>query len=148
MNNSNNTPANEAFRKFLTLFRFLRQQARQFDSEGIKPRQFAVLRFLLESGPATVGEIQEHVYLSASTNSVLIAQLEEAGYVTRTRSADDNRVVIVELTPAGQDVAQNTPLVGLPLLRRRLRTLPPERLALIDAALAEIMALMEVTDTE
>ena len=148
MNNSNNTPANEAFRKFLTLFRFLRQQARQFDSEGIKPRQFAVLRFLLESGPATVGEIQEHVYLSASTNSVLIAQLEEAGYVTRTRSADDNRVVIVELTPAGQDVAQNTPLVGLPLLRRRLRTLPPERLALIDAALTEIMALMEVTDTE
>ena len=32
----------------------------------------------------------------------------------------DNRVVIVELTSAGQEIAENTPLGGLPLLRRRL----------------------------
>jgi DNA-binding MarR family transcriptional regulator len=74
--------------------------------------------------------------------------LEEAGYVTRTRSRQDNRVVIVELTPAGRDVAQNTPLAGLPLLRRRLRTLPQEQLQPIEAALAKIMELMEVPEDE
>jgi hypothetical protein len=37
---------------------------------------------------------------------------------------------------------------GIPLLRRRLRTLPEDRLRLIDEALAEIMQLMEVADHE
>lgn len=55
-------------------------------------------------------------------------------------------MVIVELTPAGQDIAENTPMTGLPLLRRRLKTLSPERLQLITEALAEIMQLMEVPE--
>lgn len=148
MPDPNETTPDELFHKFLILFRYLRQQALQMDSQGIKPRQFAVLRFLLESGPTTVGAVQGHIYLSPSTTSTLIAQLEEAGYVTRVRSPEDNRVVIVELTPAGRDIAQNTPLAGLPLLRRRLRTLPQARLALIEDALTDIMELMEVTDTE
>ena len=118
------------------------------DSQGIRPRQFAVLRFLLEDGAATVGQVQEHLYLSASTTSMVIAHLEEAGYLTRTRSEEDNRVVVVELTPAGRDVAQNTPLGGILLLRRRLGNLSPEKLRLLDEALAEIMGLMEVPDTD
>jgi len=138
----------EALHKFLRLFRYLRQYARQMNDQGIKPRQFSVLLFLLESGSATVGQVQEYLYQSASTTSTVIAQLEEVGYVTRTRSEEDNRVVIVKLTPAGEDVARNTPPGGIALLRRRLDNLPEKRLQLINEALAEIMQLMEVTDIE
>jgi DNA-binding MarR family transcriptional regulator len=148
MTDSNNVMSGEVFHRFLILYRYLRQQARQMNSRGIKPPQFAILRFLLESGSATVGEVQAYIYRSASTTSTMIAQLEEVGYVTRTRSQEDNRVVIVELTSTGRDTAQNMPITGLPLLRRRLKTLPQERLLLINEALAEIMQLMEVTDTE
>lgn len=148
MSNSSEALADQVFHRFLKLKRCLRQQARQMDSRGISPRNFAVLRFLLESGSATVGEVQAYLYQSASTASTVIAQLEEAGYVTRTRSEQDNRVVVVELTPAGQDIAQNTPLTGFPLLRRRLRALPEKRLLLIDGVLAEIMQLLEVTGSE
>ena len=72
--------------------------------------------------------------------------MEEAGFVTRTRSPEDNRVVIVALTEAGRTLAQNTPMGGIVLLRRKLATLPEERLRAIDAALADIMELMGVTD--
>ncbi len=41
----------------------------------------------------------------------------------------------------------HTALGGLPLLRRRLATLPEERLGQIDEVLAEIKRLMEVTST-
>ena len=134
--------------RFLKLFRYLRQYSHQVSKQGIRPRQFSVLLFLLESGPATVGQVQEYLYHSASTTSTVIAQLEKAGYVTRTRSQQDNRVVIVELTPTGQEMAQNTPLGGIPLLRRRLSALSQERLLALDAALAEIMQLMEATNDE
>jgi DNA-binding MarR family transcriptional regulator len=148
MNDSSLTFADQVFYRFLRLQRYLRQHARQMDEQGITPQHFAVLRFLLESEPATVGDVQGYLYRSPSTTSAVIAQLEQAGFVTRTRSKQDNRVVLVELTPAGRDVAQNTPLAGLPLLRRRLRKLSLEQLQPIEVALNKIMELMEVSDDE
>jgi DNA-binding MarR family transcriptional regulator len=95
-----------------------------------------------------VGQVQAFMHKSPSTTSSLIAQLEENGYVTRTRSKEDNRVVIVELTSIGQEIAENTPLGGLPLLRRRLGNLSEERLSEINEVLNEITQLMEVPDIE
>ncbi|MCJ7661785.1 MAG: MarR family winged helix-turn-helix transcriptional regulator [Anaerolineales bacterium] len=141
--------SDQVFHRFLSLLRYTRQHSSQMIAEqGIRPREFSVLCFLRESGPATVGHVQHFLHKSASTTSALVAQLEEANYVTRTRSLEDNRVVIVELTPLGRDKAENTPLGGLPLLRRRLGKLPEERLVQIGTVLEEIQHLMEVTGSE
>jgi DNA-binding MarR family transcriptional regulator len=140
--------ASEVFHRFLRIQRFLRQHALQMNSQGISPRNYAALRFLLESGPATIGQIQAYLHKSPSTISALIAQLEDQGYLSRTRSREDNRVVIVDLTPAGRELAEHTPLGGLPLLRHQLRQLPHERLADLDHALTEMMALMEIPETD
>lgn len=134
--------------KFLLINRYLRRYAHQVTAHGVRPRQFSVLRFLLERGPATVGEVQTYLYSSASLASTVISQLEEAGRVTRTRSAEDNRVVIVELTPAGRQLAQEAPMGGIILLRRRLAGLAPDRLHRLDVALTDLIELMEVPDEE
>jgi DNA-binding MarR family transcriptional regulator len=144
----NHPIASDVLQKFLLIHRHLRQIARQFDSQGMRPRQFAVLRFLLEQGSATVSQVQDHLYTSVSTASTLISQLEESGYVTRVRSKEDNRVVIVELTPEGQKLVEQTPLSGIALMRRRLDSLPEERLQQLDDSLAVLMELMEVTNGE
>jgi DNA-binding MarR family transcriptional regulator len=138
--------SDQVFHQFLALLRHRRQYARQIETEqGIKPRDFSVLRFLLDSGPATVSQVQAFLHNSPSTTSALIAQLEEAGYVSRRRSDEDNRVVIVSLEPAGQTIAEQAPFGGLPLLRRRLAHLPETRLEQIKDVLAELMQLMEVS---
>lgn len=148
--NQNQDPFSDlVFHHLLALIRHTRRYGRQIlDESGLTPRDFSVLCYLLETGSATVGKVQAYIHKSPSTTSALIAQLEEKGYVTRTRSAEDNRVVIVELTPAGGQIAKNTPLGGLPLLRRRLNQLNEKRLSEIDSVLTEIMQLMEATETE
>jgi DNA-binding MarR family transcriptional regulator len=148
MDDSANTVSSEAFGRLLRLLRYLRQHRHQMKDQGISPRDYSVLRFLHESGSATVGEVQAYLHSSPSTASTLIAQLDAAGYVTRTRSNVDNRVVIVDLTPEGREVALRTPLAGLPLLRRQLGTLPKEQLLLVNEALGEILQLLEVTGNE
>ena len=55
-------------------------------------------------------------------------------------------MVIVSLTPAGQQVIEQTPLGGLPLLRRRLNSLTPERLEQINEVLQELMHLMATAE--
>jgi DNA-binding MarR family transcriptional regulator len=145
---SDQSPAGDALHKFLLIHRHLRQIARNVDKQGIQGRQLAVLQFLHEQSSATVSEIQDYIYTSASTASALITQLEDAGHVVRTRSAEDNRVVIIELTPSGTRLAQTTAIAGIGLLRRRLPTLSEERLHIMNEALADLMQLMEVPDSE
>ena len=141
--------SDQVFHQFLSILHYSRRYARQMqDERGIKPREFAVLRFLLETSPATVGQVQAYLHQSASTVSMLIARLEELNMLTRTRSQADQRVVEVELTVKGRELAEATPLGGLPLLRQRLGGLPEERLLEIQHVLTEIMQLMEVTESE
>jgi DNA-binding MarR family transcriptional regulator len=140
--------SDQVFHQLLALLRLKRQYDHLIENErGLKPRDFSVLRFLLDSGHVKVSQIQTFLHHSPSTTSALIAQLEEAGYVSRNRSAEDNRVVIVSLTAAGQTVAEQAPFGGLPLLRRRLSRLDDGRLQEINAVLVELMQLMESNPT-
>lgn len=136
----------ETIHAFLSVYRHLRQYARQMQAEGVSGRQVSALRYLLEAGPRTIGQLRDYLYLSDSSTSELIAALEQQGLVKRTRSRDDNRVVVVRLTPAGRRAARRVPLGGIPLLREKLKALPPERLARVRDALLELRELLEVPD--
>ena len=67
---------------------------------------------------------------------------------TRPTLSAADRVVLVSLTPSGRESAQSAPLGGIPLLRERLKALPPERLAMIHEALAEIKQILEIDDEQ
>jgi len=136
----------ETIHRFLTLYRHLRQYSRQMQEEGLSGRKIATLRYLYNAGPQTVGQLADYLYISNSSTSELIDHLETMGYVTRTRSPKDNRVVIVALTEAGRALAQKPPTGGVPLLRERLKTLSVEQLELINRAVAQLAALLEVVD--
>jgi DNA-binding MarR family transcriptional regulator len=141
--------SDQVFHRLLTLLHYSRRHARlMMDESGLTPRDFSVLRYLMELGSATVGQLQAILHKSPSTTSTLIAQLEEKGYLTRRRSSEDNRVVIVELTPVGRALTENTPLRGLPLLRRELRNLTEERLLEMDAVINEILQLMVAAEDQ
>lgn len=102
----------------------------------------------IESGPSTIGQVQAYFHQSYGTTSKLITQLEKASYVTQTWSQADNRVVIVELTPVGRDIAKNSPLRGLTFLRRRLSRLTEAKLLQINEVSSEIMQHMKPTNIE
>ena len=102
MNENQNSFQDQVFHQLLAFQHYTRRHARQLVNEcGLTPRDFSVLHYLLEYGSASVGQVQAFVHKSPSTTSTLIAHLEEKGFVTRTRSRVDNRVVIVTLTPYG-----------------------------------------------
>ena len=141
--------SDQVFHRLLTLLHYCRRHARlMMDESGLTPRDFSVLHYLMELDSATVGQVQAILHKSPSTTSTLIAQIEEKGYLTRRRSPEDNRVVIVELTPAGRALTENTPLGGLPLLRRELRHLSEQRLLEMDSILNEILMLMDAGEDQ
>lgn len=66
--------------------------------------QYLVFLVLWEKDAQTVGDICRKLYLDCGTVTPLLKKMEEAGYITRTRRKDDERVVTVCLTEKGRDM--------------------------------------------
>jgi DNA-binding MarR family transcriptional regulator len=66
--------------------------------------QYLVLLVLWERGAISVTELGQRLHLDSGTLSPLLRRLENAGLVLRTRRADDERVVEVTLSAAGEDL--------------------------------------------
>ena len=79
---------------------------------GLTYTQYLVLLVLWEKDAVTVGEICRKLMLDNGTLSPLLKKMQQAGYVERKRSAEDDRVVVVTLTEEGkalQEKAKDVP---------------------------------------
>jgi DNA-binding MarR family transcriptional regulator len=68
---------------------------------GLTYTQYIVLLALWENGKSTVGELCRMLYLDCGTLTPLLKKMEEYGWITRTRSKGDERVVNVAVTDEG-----------------------------------------------
>ena len=64
--------------------------------------QYVVMMYFWEHGGSNVKAIGETLLLDPSTLTPLLKKLEAKGYVTRTRSKEDERNLIIELTESGE----------------------------------------------
>lgn len=64
--------------------------------------EFRILEALLHKGPMPVNTIGPKVFLTPGSISVAVDRLLKRGLVSRTNSAEDRRVRVVDLTPAGR----------------------------------------------
>ena len=88
-------PLYAAARKIVNVYNPLLKQI------GLTYTQYIVLLALWEYGKTTVGELCRALYLDCGTLTPLLKKMEENGWVVRTRSKGDERVVNVSLTDAG-----------------------------------------------
>ena len=88
-------PLYAAARKIVNVYNPLLKQI------GLTYTQYLVLLALWEYGKTTVGELCRALYLDCGTLTPLLKKMEENGWVVRTRSKGDERVVNVSVTDAG-----------------------------------------------
>src|ERR1700712_4991390 len=85
---------------------------------GLTHPQYLVMLALWERSPRTVRDIGQALALEPATLSPLLKRLESAGLVTRTRKADDERALDVELTPAGRALRSRAEAVPGQIVKR------------------------------
>lgn len=87
--------------------------ARLEDSINAKARKYRlrigeirVLMRILDYGDLSVGRLADMTSIEPSALSHLLRRLAQQGWVTRTRSTRDSRLVHIDLTERGRDFAQ------------------------------------------
>lgn len=70
--------------------------------ESLTITQFGVLEAIYHLGPLCQSELAEKLLKSGGNLTLVVDNLEKAGYVARERDSADRRFVVVKLTPKGQ----------------------------------------------
>jgi DNA-binding MarR family transcriptional regulator len=119
--------------------RRLRQEA----GSDLSPSQAAALATIDRHGPLTPSELADRERIKRPTATRVIAWLEEAGLVDRTRDPQDGRSSLVTLAPAGRVLLDRVRTRKDVYLARRLRELDPEERATLDRAAAILERVLE-----
>lgn len=69
---------------------------------GLTYPQYLVMLLLWEREPMTVGGVGERLHLDSGTLTPLLKRMEQGGLLSRDRDPDDERRVLLQLTPQGR----------------------------------------------
>ena len=104
---------------------------------GLTYTQYIVFLVLWEQDGCTVGELCEKLMLDNGTLSPLLKKMQSAGYIERTRSEADDRVVVITLTEAGRELQEQAK--DVPGKVAGCIDLPPEKAQTLYALLYELL---------
>ena len=117
------------FAVYSTAHAFNRVYKPLLDKLGLTYPQYLVMLALWERDGVPVKDIGERLILDSGTLTPLLKRLEAAGLVKRTRSTEDERQVLIALTPQGQ------------ALKEKARAVPQGVLAASACSLGELSAM-------
>lgn len=108
--------------------------------------QLICVRQLLKFGPMAPGELAKRIALSPATVTGIVDRLEKRRIVSRERSQEDKRKVLIALTATGEQLVEQMPPPLHETFSRRLNQLPKQEQEEIDQVLAKIVDMMEAQD--
>ena len=117
------------FAVYSTAHAFNRAYKPLLDRLGLTYPQYLVMLVLWERDGVPVRDIGERLMLDSGTLTPLLKRLEAAELVRRTRSTEDERQVLIALTPKGQ------------ALKEKARAVPQAILAASNCSVAELLAM-------
>ena len=114
-------------------------------SGQLSDSQLAIVTPLAEHGAMPVGQLAERARVSQPTATRALKHLEGRGIVVRGRVEENERTVLVRLTPLGLRAWQHASQRMRTFQRKALRRIPPERRASVVAALDELAKVIDQT---
>ena len=135
----------------LSLFRIVFKSANRHFHEiekkvGIGGASLWALAEIAESGKLTVSGLAKLMAVHQSTASNLIDKLETSGYVVKTRSTVDGRVVYLEITQKGVSTLKKAPSPYRGILPDALMKLDPSTLLELNQNLHKLVSSLEHTE--
>ena len=82
----------------------IKQYRPYLDALDLTYTQYIAMMVFWEEGKLSVKELGKRLFLDSGTLTPVLKSLEAKGYVTRTRSTEDERVVMATITTRGEQL--------------------------------------------
>ena len=72
-------------------------------SPGLSPTAYKAFSAILRHGPISLSDLSAHLVADKGMLSRAVSELEELGFVERTRSTNDRRIWLIDATATGRE---------------------------------------------
>ncbi|HET7054333.1 MAG TPA: MarR family transcriptional regulator [Solirubrobacterales bacterium] len=135
-----------AFHRAYHSLRSLRGRETHLSCGQLGSAQYELLARLHEEGPLAIGALADALSVGPATVSQMVDGLVQAGYVERAHSAEDRRVVVVELTARGRPLIAAKRAAWRRRWADRLAEVSDEELEIATAVLAKVGLVFDEAD--
>ena len=122
----------------------VRRYRPMLDELDITYTQYIAMMVLWEQGSSSVNSLGDRLFLDSGTLSPMLKNLEAKGYVTRNRSKEDERTLIVSVTPKGMELRDKA--LSVPRKIATCVNLSPEKGKLLYDLLYEILGQLSTEE--
>ena len=130
----------QVLRQFRLIYGSVKQHFRDVEKQcGISGSQLWLLREVDTTPGTGVSRLAERLSIHQSTCSLLVEKLVGADLVSKTRSAEDQRRVGLEVTPTGKQLLKTAPGPAEGILPEALKQLPDDTLQTLNANLDQLI---------
>ena len=119
----------------------IKQYKPLLDEIGLTYTQYIAMMVLWERQEVTVKELGHCLFLDSGTLTPLLKKMEARGLVTRQRSEEDERNLIVRITEEGMALRERA--VNIPAALARCVSLEPEEAQELYRLLYKILSALE-----
>ncbi|GAB2869207.1 MarR family transcriptional regulator [Paraburkholderia jirisanensis] len=107
---------------------------------GLTAQQISVILLLSSGRAGTPLELSRALSYDSGSMTRMLDRLEKKGFVARSRSDADRRMVKLELTPQGRDAAGRLPALSAAVLDEQLRGFSEDDIAALVVLLGRFIA--------
>jgi MarR family transcriptional regulator, organic hydroperoxide resistance regulator len=124
------------------VFQILNEQSKKVKKDtGLTGPQLWTIKVINENTPLNLSDLAGKLYLHSTTVVGIVDRLEMQNLVKRTRSKEDRRKVLIDLTEKGKSLITNAPEVAQGLLVAGLEELPESCLTEINRSMRRLVKI-------
>lgn len=128
---------------FKDLIKRMSQEWKKRSSEDLTMSQFRMLLTLNKEGAMKAIELADILCLTPGAITGMTDKLEEHGWVARERSDEDRRVVLIQLTEAGEELVRSIKIKQRETTEAFFKILPAEDIAHLNRIFTQLLEGVE-----
>jgi len=122
---------------------FRSQMDEQLRPEGVTTAQLHVLKVIREESGASGAQLARSCYVTPQSAQALLKGLEDGGWITRTKDRVNDRILIAELTPSGEELLQTAEKLARVIEKRLWRGVEREAVEALNEVLTRCLENLE-----
>jgi DNA-binding MarR family transcriptional regulator len=122
---------------------FRSQMDEQLRPEGVTTAQLHVLKVIREESGASGAQLARSCYVTPQSAQALLKGLEDGGWITRTKDRVNDRILIAELTPSGEELLQTAKKLARVIEKRLWRGVEREAVEALNDVLTRCLENLE-----
>lgn len=110
------------------VYRKLKNEVNKLYGDEITRNEFLILKILGEQGQKKTTDLSKYLEVSASHITAVTDSLLKKKWITRTRSREDRRMIMIDITPLGKEMLKKYEQKKSAYIQKRLQHLSNEEL--------------------